>query len=98
MKNHIKIFRKIALLEGISYLLLFAVTMPLKYLLDMPQPNYIVGLIHGLLFVVYCIYSLILFKEFEDWNYKTLGIVLIASLLPFATFILDKKLLKKYDK
>lgn len=98
MKNHIKIFRKIALLEGISYLLLFAVTMPLKYLLDMPQPNYIVGLIHGLLFVVYCIYSLIIFKEIDDWNYKTLGIVLIASLLPFATFILDKKLLKKYDK
>jgi len=98
MKNHIKIFRKIALLEGISYLLLFAVTMPLKYYFSMPEPNYIVGSLHGLLFVLYCIYSIIVFKEIEEWTYSTLGLVLLASILPFGTFYMDAKLLKQYDK
>ncbi|MFN3316530.1 MAG: DUF3817 domain-containing protein, partial [Raineya sp.] len=44
------VFRKVAFAEGISYLL-FALTMPLKYIFKIPEPNYVVGLAHGLLFV-----------------------------------------------
>lgn len=97
MKN-IKILRKLAIYEGISYLLLFAVTMPIKYLLQITQPNFIVGLIHGILFILYCIFSVLVYKEIKEWGIKTFAIVIIASLLPFGTFILDSKLLKHYDK
>ena len=45
--------RLLALAEGISFLLLLFVTMPLKYVFDYPEPNRVVGLIHGLLFVLY---------------------------------------------
>lgn len=94
----IKILRKLAFYEGISYLLLFAVTMPLKYIMNMPQPNLIIGSLHGLLFILYCLYAFLVYKEIKGWNLKILLIVLIASILPFGTFILDSKLLKKYDK
>ena len=97
MKN-IKILRKLAIYEGISYLLLFAVTMPIKYILQITQPNFIVGLIHGILFILYCIFSVFVYKEIKVWGIKTFAIVIIASLLPFGTFILDSKLLKHYDK
>lgn len=82
-----------AILEGISYLL-FGLTMPLKYLLDIPGPNYVVGLAHGILFIIYiylCIINAIIYK----WNGKTTLLVLLASLIPLATFIADAKVFKK---
>ncbi|MEM6814913.1 MAG: DUF3817 domain-containing protein, partial [Bacteroidota bacterium] len=51
------IFRKVAIAEGISYLL-FAVTMPLKYGLDVTAPNKVVGMAHGILFMAYMLLAL----------------------------------------
>ena len=45
--------RILAFAEGVSFLLILFVTMPLKYGMGMADPNYVVGLIHGLLFVMY---------------------------------------------
>jgi integral membrane protein len=53
----LKTFRWIAIAEGISYLAFF-ITMPLKYMLEITTPNKIIGMAHGLLFVVYVIYAL----------------------------------------
>lgn len=86
-------FRKIAILEGISYLLL-ALTMPLKYLMDMGMPNKIVGYAHGVLFMIYVFYVLYFFYT-KKWKFNFSVIAFIASLLPFGTFVLDAKALKK---
>lgn len=82
----------LAIMEGISYLL-FAVTMPLKYMFDLKGPNYIVGMIHGVLFIAYCLWVVLVARE-QKWNFKITVLALAASLLPIATFVVDAKLVK----
>lgn len=96
LKTTIGRFRLVAISEGISYLL-FAITMPLKYSLGIPEPNKIVGLAHGILFIAYivmCAQMAYLFK----WNLKTVFIAMIASLIPFGTFYADAKIFKPESK
>ena len=93
----IKIFKAVAILEGISYLILFSNMLLVK-------PNnfelyhhllYPIGMSHGLLFIGYILLALIIRKS-QNWNLTILGIILLASLLPFATFFIERKFLK-YD-
>ncbi|WP_209405470.1 DUF3817 domain-containing protein [Pseudozobellia sp. WGM2] len=86
-------FRITAILEGISYLALFAITMPLKYMADLPMPNKYVGYAHGILFIAYIILAIVLWME-KKWSIKKGIILLLASLLPFATFYVENKYLK----
>jgi integral membrane protein len=86
--------RILAIAEGISYLLL-ALTMPLKYMYDMPMPNKIVGMAHGVLFIAYCVWVIVVAND-KKWNYKTTFLAGLASLLPFGTFVADAKIFKKY--
>jgi len=86
----VNLFRSIAILEGISYLALFAVTMPLKYMADLPMPNKYVGYAHGVLFIAYIVLA-ILVCIIKKWGFKRMAIFLIASLLPFATFYIERK-------
>ena len=88
--------RIVAFLEGCSFLLL-GVTMILKYKYAMPQPNYIVGLAHGILFVLYVVLVLqvsVLYK----WNLLKMFWAFLASLIPFGTFYADKVLFRESDK
>lgn len=85
--------RVLAILEGISYLLL-ALTMPLKYIYEIGMPNKIVGMLHGVLFILYCLWILIVARKYNWSIIKTL-LGLAASLIPFATFVFDAKVLKK---
>lgn len=87
------IFRITAILEGISYLSLFAISMPLKYLAELPDPNKYIGYAHGFLFIAYIILAIVFWME-KKWNIKRLFILVLASLLPFGTFYIDKKYLK----
>jgi len=89
----LNLFRITSILEGISYLALFAVTMPLKYLADIPIPNKYVGYAHGILFIAYILIGAIFWFQ-KKWSLKRGFILLIASLLPFATFYVDEKYLK----
>ncbi len=91
MKNT---FRIIAFLEGVSYILLLFVAMPIKYSLGDPTYVKLLGMPHGLLFVAYIVFAYLI-KDDEQWSGKDFVIVLIASLLPFGTFYIDKKYLKK---
>ena len=91
--NHLKILRILAVVEGISYLLLLGICVPLKYIFDIPEPTRPVGMAHGVLFVAYCIWVLIVAKQ-KRWSIGTTFISLAASLLPFATFAVEKKYLK----
>jgi integral membrane protein len=88
--------RIVAFLEGCSYLLL-GVTMILKYKYAMPQPNYIVGLAHGLLFVLYVV-LLIQVSFLHKWSIVKMFWAFIASLIPFGTFYADKALFRQSDK
>ncbi len=92
----IKLFRLTAILEGISYILLFANMLILKpnYIEVYKQLLYPIGMSHGVLFIVY-IGLAFLVKAERQWSFKTFSLVLIASLLPFGTFYVEKKYLTK---
>lgn len=92
--NNIKIFKYLAIVEGISYLVLLGICMPLKYYFDIPEPTRPVGMAHGILFVGYVLWLLIVGRELK-WSFMTLVWGFIASLLPFATFIFEAKMLPK---
>ena len=83
-------FRLIAFLEGLSYLLL-GLTMILKYKYAMPEPNKIVGMAHGVLFITY-VFLLIQVSINYKWNSGKVVMAFLASLVPFGTFYADKKI------
>jgi integral membrane protein len=86
--------RIIGFLEGCSFLT-FAITMPLKYMYQLPKPNLYVGSAHGFLFIAYV--ALLLLVAFKlKWGYKNTFWALLASLIPFGTFVADKKIFSKY--
>ncbi len=89
----LKTFRIVALLEGLSYILLLFLATPIKYILNDPQYVKLLGMPHGLLFVAYIAMAILISKDLK-WNSKTLGIVLIAAVIPFGTFYVDKKYLR----
>lgn len=87
-------FRVLAFLEGISLIILVFVCVPLKYYFDNPSGVKIIGPIHGLLFVLFVIDAMRQSVE-RDWKFfKTTAWVLLASFIPFGTFMLDAKVLK----
>ena len=91
MKNF---FRIVAFLEGVSYILLLFIAVPLKYWGGDESYVKLLGMPHGLLFVAYIVFAFLL-KENEKWNKTELFIVLVCSILPFGTFYVDWKYLKK---
>ena len=92
LKTPINRFRILAFAEGISFLLILFITMPLKYYLDMPEPNMIIGMMHGVLFVIYVLAAL-QFKWKKDWSLKVTFLALLASIVPFGTFYFTAKVL-----
>jgi len=94
LKDNLGRLRLLGILEGISYLLLFGVGMPLKYYHDMPEPNYVIGMVHGVLFIGYCLMVLIVAKQLK-WSIENVLLALVASVLPFGTFVADKKLFRR---
>ncbi len=89
----LRTFRISAILEGISYLLLFSFSMPLKYWANITEPNIYIGYVHGFLFIVYMIFAVIFSMERQIAPKKIIMLIL-ASLLPFGTFYMDEKYLK----
>jgi len=95
-KNTFSWFRKTAFIEGISYLVLLLVAMPLKYFAGKPLAVTIIGGLHGFLFVAFiilAILSMIIYKRSWLWFIKSF----IASLLPFGTFWMDNTHWKKEE-
>ena len=88
-----KNFKILALVEGISALLLFFFAMPMKYAFDMPIFVRYIGMAHGLLFTAYILMATMLKFE-DDWNWKKYAIICLASIPPFGTFYIEKKYLR----
>ena len=87
----IKILRILGNIEGVSYLLLLFIAMPLKYAYDMPAAVKVTGMAHGVLFVAYCLLLAICMKKFT-WTLKFGVYLFVATLIPFGTFVTDRKL------
>ncbi|WP_462255282.1 DUF3817 domain-containing protein [Ferruginibacter sp.] len=84
-------FRMVAIAEGISFLVLLGIAMPLKYMLDLPEAVKVVGWIHGALFVTFIYFAFEIFTSFKK-EILWLGKAFIASIIPFGTFIFDREL------
>jgi integral membrane protein len=92
--NQIRIFRILSLAEGISLLTLLFLAMPMKYFMNIPEAVKIVGSIHGGLFVLYVV-ALAILHFTQRWPFLfSLG-ALVASFIPFGTFVLDRHLRRK---
>ncbi len=89
-------FRMIGIAEGISFLILLLIAMPVKYFLKIPEAVKIAGWMHGALFIGYMYFAvevMVAFKKNIGWCLKTF----IAAFIPLGTFVTDKEL-KKQEK
>ncbi len=85
--------RLIGILEGISFLLLLGIAMPLKYLADQPLAVRYVGMAHGILWIGYLLALVPVALDYR-LGWKTIALAVIASLLPAGPFVFDAKVLK----
>lgn len=86
--------RIIGLWEGISFLVLLGIAMPLKYFAGWPDAVRVVGMAHGILFMLYVVAAVQAALEY-DWPFKRTALVLAASVLPAGPFVVDAKILKQ---
>ncbi|MEP1488316.1 MAG: DUF3817 domain-containing protein [Algibacter sp.] len=93
MFSFLNIFRITALLEGISYILLLFIATPIKHFTGDPQYVKLLGMPHGMLFILYIILAFLI-KGDMKWTNKSFLFVLLASILPFGTFYIERKYLK----
>ena len=96
VKTSIGRLRIIGFVEGVSFLVLLFIAMPMKYVMGMPQMVKQVGMAHGLLFVLY-VMAVVIVKVEKDWSFGKMGIALLVSLIPFGTFWADGKLFRTED-
>jgi integral membrane protein len=97
MNNKIKVlknFKIITIAEGISFLVLLLVAMPLKYMMQIPEPVKYVGWAHGVLFVLYGILLLQVFIVVK-WSFIKTLVAFLVSFIPFGTFWLDARINKE---
>ncbi len=88
------IFRYLSFLEALSFLLLLFIAMPLKYLWNMPEYVSVIGMAHGVLFVLYIIGAYVMYEKLS-WKFRDLMVVMLCSVLPFGPFYADRKFLPK---
>jgi len=83
--------RLVGWVEGFSFILLLFIAMPLKYIWGEPGAVRVVGMIHGILWMAFCV---VLWdaKQKVGWSWKMAAIPLVAGLLPFGPFIIDRRL------
>lgn len=93
-KTHVGRLRIVAFLEGCSLLLLVFIAMPVKYLLDIPEATMAIGMIHGVLFVLF-IAATIVISIMQKWSVGRAILVMASSVFPFGTFYIDHKILRK---
>ncbi len=92
--SELKKFRLINKIEGISFLILLFIAMPMKYSFGIPMATKVVGMLHGLLVFAF-IYQIIEAKKEAGFTMKETALYSILSLVPFGSFYTDKLLAKK---
>lgn len=97
MESRVKNLRIIGISEGVSFLVLLLIAMPMKYFLGIPEAVKLVGWIHGVLFIAYVVAVFMSFRAMR-WGLIGITVALGASLLPLGTFILDKQLKRRQEE
>ena len=92
--SELKKFRLINKIEGISFIILLFIAMPMKYSFGYPMATKIVGMLHGVLVFAF-IYQIIEAKKEAGLTGKEIALYSILSLIPFGSFYTDKELAKK---
>ena len=90
----LKLFEWIAFFEGLSYIILLFIAMPMKYMLNQEILVKILGMPHGILFLLYIAFTIIIRRHMQWKIYDTI-IIMTASIIPFGTFYIQKKYLAK---
>ena len=90
--TQIKIFKLISALEAFSFLVLLLVAMPLKYIWEMPKMVEVVGMAHGILFVLYVFGAYWMYEKL-NWSFKMLLIAILCSVVPLGPFYVERKYL-----
>ena len=90
----IRNLRIVGITEGISFLVLLLIAMPLKYYFNYPLAVKWVGSAHGALFILYLL-AVVLAIRAMDWGVSGVLLALLASLVRGGTFILDRSLRKR---
>jgi len=83
-----KLFRLVGALEGTSFLLLLGIGMPLKYLAGIPVATQVLGMIHGILFILFCLCLFVIVRAYS-LSIKVGLIGFVAACLPFGPFFFD---------
>ena len=96
LKTSIGRLRILGYLEGISYLGLLGIAVPVKYIYDIPEATKVIGMVHGVLFIFYAIFLMEVRSDYK-WDIKTTLLAFIAAFVPFGTFIADVKIFKGYS-
>lgn len=96
LKTPLGRLRVIGWWEGVSFLVLLFIAMPLKYFAGEPAVVRVVGMAHGVLFMLYVLAALQAALA-HDWPWKRTALVLLASVLPAGPFIVDAKILREEE-
>ena len=94
LKSSLGRLRIVAFLEGLSFVILMGIAMPLKYYWGFEHATQAIGMIHGLLFILY-LYLVFPAKSDLEWSWFRTFIILTASVIPFGTFVAEYKVLRK---
>ena len=89
--------RIIGWLEGLSWLILLGIAMPMKYIFHQPMAVKVVGWAHGVLFIAYLIQLFIVQLKYK-WPFRMTVLGVLAAFFPFGTWIYDAKLKKQNYK
>jgi integral membrane protein len=92
LEKVIKVFKVISSLEAISFLVLLGIAMPLKYVWELPQMVQVVGMAHGVLFLLYIAFAVYV-SQLLNWSVKKLFIAVLCSVIPFGPFYVERNYL-----
>lgn len=90
----LSLFRKVAFVEGISYLLIFLIGYPARMYFGNPLPMRIIGMSHGVLFITFMILLLLVWLKYS-WSFWKTTFAFLLSLVPFGTFYMEHKMRKQ---
>jgi integral membrane protein len=87
-------FKLIASLEGISFLVLVGIAVPLKHVWGQPWLVQNIGMVHGILFILY-LFNIIQNKIELGWATGKTVIAMLLSIIPFGTFYVVRKMIPR---
>lgn len=92
LEKLVKTFKWVSTSEAISFLVLLGIAMPLKYVWNEPQMVQVVGMAHGVLFLLY-IAGVVFISQKFNWSVKKLAIAVLCSVIPMGPFYVERNYL-----